>query len=506
MHQLIIRRGSTETSVACLPGTPLTDALRRGGVYLSAPCGGMGRCGQCAVTLTDGEGTRTVLACRTSVHGDCTVEAPWDEGMSVTRLSGCAESPVTATVDLGTTAIAVRLLNRAGEPVAECRDWNAQRFAGADVISRCAWVMHRPNGLTALADAVRTQLAEMLRSLLAATKLPPSALEKVAVAGNTVMQHILWGLDPVPLSRYPFTPSTLFGSGESVPPLSLPGFPAVPVIPAPCAGAYIGGDIVAGLLHLTAGEALPMYSLLLDLGTNGEMALRTPSGWLCCSAATGPAFEGASVSCGMRAEPGAIAYIDATGDPTSPWRMEVLGGTSVRPAGLCGTGLVDLLAALTDMEAITPSGQLLGPEESELPVTDGPDGLTLHLTGSVALTAGDIRALQLAKAAVAAGIDCLLQNAGITPEAVSRVYLAGGFGGALRPSSLVQIGMLPPTFADRICPAGNTSLLGACRLLTEEDAPARCGEIARQCRILTLSGDPAFEDAFIDHMYFGEEE
>jgi uncharacterized 2Fe-2S/4Fe-4S cluster protein (DUF4445 family) len=313
------------------------------------------------------------------------------------------------------------------------------------------------------------------------------------------MEHLFMGLDPASIAQAPYTPTTLFDDGR---PVTIPELPGTEVYLLPCVSGYVGGDITAGLLASGLYET-PGLSLFLDVGTNGEMALGGKDGFLCCSVASGPAFEGAEISCGMASAPGAVRHVALEGDA---FRLDVVG--DVPPRGLCGSGLIDLLAALLRRGAVDETGRLLPPEEAEeefsfLGEDENENGIC-YLTGdhTVYFTAGDVRKLQLAKAAVAAGIGRLLHEAGIAPERVERLYIAGGFGGGLDPGSAAAIGMIPAQLGDKVVTLGNSALEGAARLAAQPEQWQTLLEIQKNCRYLELSGDGQFSAAFVENMLF----
>jgi uncharacterized 2Fe-2S/4Fe-4S cluster protein (DUF4445 family) len=264
----------------------------------------------------------------------------------------------------------------------------------------------------------------------------------------------------------------------------------------------VGGDITAGLLASGLYET-PGLSLFLDVGTNGEMALGGKDGFLCCSVASGPAFEGAEISCGMASAPGAVRHVALEG---GVFQLDVVGDE--RPRGLCGSGLIDLLAALLRRGAVDETGRLLPPDEAEEKFAfvgeDEDENGICYLTDdhSVYFTAGDVRKLQLAKAAVAAGISRLLGEAGTAPEQVERLYIAGGFGGGLDPGSAAAIGMIPAQLKDKVVSLGNSALEGAACLAAEPEKWQTLLEIQKNCRYLELSGDGQFSAAFVENMIF----
>lgn len=508
MSRLTIHYSGTVSTLEIRPGETVLAALQRAGIPVFAPCGGRGHCRKCVVQLREeGGAAREVLACQTALRGGCEVEVPVHTGGAIAR-EGCTPEQgawlcrpgLGAAVDLGTTTVVVQLfsLEEGGERLGTAADWNVQAAYGGDVISRVQYVMTHEDGLEELSTAVRRQIFGMAEELCARSGRSLSELKEVSLAGNTIMQHIFAGIDPSSIAVAPYQPSTLFLEEKT---WSFPECPGAEVSFSPCVAGYVGGDITAGLL--SAGLLRRQgVSLFLDIGTNGEMALCDSGSFSCCSVASGPAFEGGEISCGMPSNPGAVSHVKwADGD----LRLEVIGGG--RPAGLCGSGLIDLLALLLEQGGVDETGRLLSPEEAPeelLPfLTEDEDGNGLfHVAPGVAFTAGDVRKLQLAKAAVAAGIEILLNEAGKPAREVEKLYLAGGFGGNLSARSAAVIGMFPPELEEKIVCVGNSSLAGAGLLLQDPGRREEVLEIRRRCRYLELSGSREFSDAFVDHMSF----
>ena len=276
---------------------------------------------------------------------------------------------------------------------------------------------------------------------------------------------------------------------------------------APCVAGYVGGDITAGLLSSGLYKRLER-SLFLDIGTNGEMALGGAEGFLCCAVASGPAWVGAGIACGMAGPDGAVSHV--RWDGAKPELEVIVGGT---PRGLCGSGLIDLLAVLTRRRIISAYGLLQGPDEAPegyerwLGEDENGNGI-FYLTADrcVYLTAGDVRQLQLAKAAVAAGIAVLLKKAGLRVEDLDRLYLAGGFGTYMDAKSAAAIGMLPEALAEKTVLLGNASLAGARLALLDETKRDTLLKIRRSCRYLELSGDQDFNREYPEQMLFYEED
>lgn len=500
MYKILIR-GGREQVLEAAAGETLLAVLQRAGIPVSAPCGGQGRCGKCRVRLLQNGKSREVLACQCVVENDCTLEAETLAGGAI--LAGGKSTPTAvqsgrgglgAALDLGTTTVALELFDmQSGESRGTAVDWNALAPYGADVISRAQYCMEHPDGAGQLHGILRRQTEAMLQGL----GIKPEVLRELFVAGNTVMQHLYAGLDPSPIARAPFTPPTLFPTGVMEDGVAC----------APCVAGYVGGDITAGLLASGLYDR-PGVHLFLDIGTNGEMALGGRDGFLCCAVASGPAFEGAGIACGMPGLAGAVSHVRWDSDAPV---FEVIGGGEAR--GLCGSGLIDLLAVLCQKRLITGGGLLLGPEDAPEAYArylgeDEKDNGIFYLTDDqrVFLTASDVRQLQLAKAAVAAGIRVLLKKSGLRLEQIASVTLAGGFGSYLDVQSAAAIGMLPAELAGKTRVLGNTSLAGARLALLDPEARGRLRDIQGACRYVELSGDRDFNEEYTDQLAFYEED
>ena len=486
MPKVHIRTGARELNITAETGERLLDVLRRAEMNVTAPCGGLGRCGKCRATVNGEE----VLACQYRLREDAEITVRELRGGVVlgggTNTAGSG-TRLGAALDLGTTTLALALYDLdTGVCVGRRTAWNAQAAYGADVITRAQYCMEHPAGTANLQSVIHSQLDEILRAL--GTSLQD--IEALFVAGNTIMQHLFAGLDPSPIAVAPFKPRTLFEDSEHF---------------APCAAGYVGGDITAGLLASGLFEKEGKY-LFLDVGTNGEMALGGNRGFTCCAVASGPAFEGAGIVCGMAGVDGAVSRV---GLRDGKLFYEVIGGGEAK--GLCGSGLVDLAALLCREGIVTASGLLLPPDEAPdqwaayLKEDEDGNGV-FFLTPSVYLTARDIRQLQLAKAAVAAGIRILLKKSGTDLSEIQGLYLAGGFGSFLDPHSAADIGMLPKELTEKTTVLGNASLAGASMALTDEGARARLRDIQRACRYIELSGDRDFNEEYPEQMFFYEED
>lgn len=466
-------------------GTSLLSAQIRAGLRPDAPCGGSGRCGKCRVRI----GETSVLACRTYAERDMTVLLP-ERGRETILEEGIRASAVpdgtdayAAAFDVGTTTLVGYLLDgRTGELLATASALNPQTQYGADVISRIQAVLE--NRQAPMQDCVRQALGELTRELAGKAGISCEDISLAAIVGNTTMHHLLLWIDPSSLVTPPYMPAVTEA-------MELPAGDLLPIRGKlrilPNIAGFVGADTVACMVAARFSRREEL-TLMIDIGTNGEMVLGSKTGWAACSTAAGPAFEGAKISRGMRGCPGAV---DRVWLEDGQLRFHVIGeGTAL---GLCGSGLLDLAACLLETGVIDDSGRLEG-KAFLLPGTD------------IVLTQADVREVQLAKAAIRAGIEVLCGHLEAVPEDIRHVLLAGAFGNYLNPSSACRIGMIPPCLLDRIQPIGNAAGTGArlCALSQTEFAYSQT--LAKGTGFLELASLPDFQDRFVDALGFCEED
>ncbi len=415
--------------------------------------------------------------------------------------------------DIGTTTLVGELLALGdGAKHGVVSRMNPQVSFGDDVLSRIRHATAAAGGLDEMRLALAGELASMVDTLCAAAGIARGDIYAAAFAGNTTMEHILCGLNPAQLGETPFVPMHARGLLVPAAELGLPIHHGAPGYVFPIIGGFVGGDTVAGMLAARL-DRCEGTSLLVDIGTNGEIVLAHDGAFFAASTAAGPAFEGARIACGMRGTHGAVEKVVFEDDV----RLEVIGGGA--PAGICGSGLIDLIAGLLDHGIVSPEGQLLPP--GELPASLAPalaarvrtdaDGAVFFLLAEAAdpasppvvLTQRDVREVQLGSGAVRTGITLLLRQAGLTVADLGTVLIAGGFGNFIRRSSAQRIGLLPGGIGhERIRYIGNASLAGAKAVLLSEKA-RRLGEgLARRVRHVELSTLEGFQDAFADAMFF----
>lgn len=487
MAKVVIRQGGRCIRMEAEAGTRVSDVLAAGGVEASAPCGGRGVCGKCAVMLAgqvsapSGQEQRAGvrLACQARIEGDAEIILPQAQQMvqiatgadAVPSVGQAMPGQVGAAVDVGTTTLVLRLFDlREGRSLGVAAMANPQGSVSADVIGRME------AALAGQGELLRDQVTDAIQTLLvhacAQGNIAPDTVESAVVTGNTAMMYLLWGVDPRSLTRAPFQAEHLFGDWHAV------GKRQV-YVPR-CLHALIGADttcavLASGMLHRDE------TALLCDMGTNGEMALWKDGTLYVTSTAVGPAFEGAGISCGCASVPGAIDRVDVMNGRLYP---HTIGGGA--PVGLCGSGLISVLAVMLDLGVMDETGLLEGGE--------------IQLSRGVTLRQADVRAAQLAKAAVAAGMDCLLSAAGCAPGEVQHCYLAGGFGSGLSLPHAVRIGLIPPEVAGKVHVIGNATLNGAAMLLMDQGKIAITERIAAAAKPVQLGGQSDFEEKYIRHM------
>jgi uncharacterized 2Fe-2S/4Fe-4S cluster protein (DUF4445 family) len=418
--------------------------------------------------------------------------------------------------DVGSTTLVGTLVDLVtGADVAVAARVNPQTSFGDDVISRIQKCRTDPGGLQQLQSSVLEGINRIVDDLEHKAGIDRRSVYEVVFAGNTTMQEILCGIDPSPLGELPFTPAFREALETRASDLHLHVHPLAKVYVFPQIGGFVGGDTVSGIVA-TRLDRYVEPALLVDIGTNGEIVLAHNGTLLATSVAAGPAFEGARIVHGMRATTGAIEKIILDGDV----RLNVIG--NARPAGLCGTALIDVAAELLRVGLLDSTGRLLPPDEVPTTVSPavrarliekGNEVNFLLVTAEESATKEpiflyqrDIRELQLANGAIRAGINILLRMAGLTPADLGAVLLAGAFGNFIRRNHARRIGMLPPIPCERIRFVGNTASFGAKRALLSTQEKAYAGRMMEKVRHVDLSLDPEFQMEFGAAMLFPEQD
>ena len=516
----------------------------RMGVRIPADCGGRGRCRSCAVriegaapdpTSTDRDTFSSAeldagwrRACQAQLHGPCSVYLPRLLSIVTGQNDGpsCVpvEQPILVpdrepgfwlrddyrvgplpgtralgmAVDLGTSNIAAALLDLAsGEVICTAAVENPQVVFSADVIGRMTHALANPASGCQMQQLAVEAIAELARRL---TDGCSEAIAEVAVAGNSVMQHLLLGLPLESLAKAPYRPYTLGETNRLAAALGLHLALGTWLQVGPNIAAFIGSDHVAALLEVMADPPKSPW-MLIDIGTNTEISIFSEGVLRSASCASGPAFEGGILSCGMRAAPGAITRTHLVGDNIS---LETIG--SVAPVGICGSGVVSLVSEMLRNGVIDKRGRL----QLTRPGVREQDGLREFVLAEAArdgampvvFTQTDIRAVQLAKAAIRTGLDMLLESAGLQEEEIERFIVAGAFGKYLDLESAVAMGLLPAVPAGRIVQVGNAAGAGVRRMLVCARARQRALQLAQQAQYLDLASRQDFHVAFARRSFF----
>jgi uncharacterized 2Fe-2S/4Fe-4S cluster protein (DUF4445 family) len=405
--------------------------------------------------------------------------------------------------DLGTTTVVATLLDlTTGTPVAVQSQLNKQQPFGGDVITRISATMMDPTALDRLTRAAHDTLAELAAEVCAEGGVDPAEVYEVALAGNATMTALALGIDPEPLGVAPFVMSAATPPVVPASELGLALHPGARATCFPALGAYVGGDIVSGILA-TGMDRDKRLRLFIDVGTNCEIVLGDGSRILSTAAPAGPAFEGGAIRCGMRASEGAIEVVKLGDDV----ELGVIGDAA--PMGLCGSGLVDAVAELVRVGLLDSTGRFVPEEDAKAIAPTLADRLTkigeervFVLGGDVYLSQRDVRELQFAKAAIATGWSLLLEEYGAEPRDVQQVLLAGSFGSYLSPAAAVRIGLVPKLPVLRIVSAGNVAGEGAKMVLLSNRERAGAAALLEEVRYVELSDRADFNDKFVDQLAF----
>ncbi len=417
-----------------------------------------------------------------------------------------------AAIDIGTTTLACYLIDlHTGKRLSVNSLLNPQKIYGADVISRIQHTIDSSSGLQELHGLIINAINASIAVLCSQSGIKPENIYALSLVGNTTMTHLLLNVSPRNIALAPFVPaftSKMLLQAKSLD-ISINSSGLVCILPS--VSAYIGADTVAAVLSSGLFRQKNM-SLLIDIGTNGEIVLGSETGMFACSSAAGPAFEGANIRNGMGGITGAISSLSLT----QGLSYKTIGNS--KPIGICGTGIVDALAQLLEVGIVDETGRVNTGWEAAVPAqaeladrittVDGMNAFVIcrgeeTLSGrEIVLTQKDIRELQNAKAAVAAGINVLVREAGITFEDISEVYLAGGFGSYINIDSALKIGLIPSALAGKISTVGNAAGQGAVEALINEDYLKLSEEISRKIKYIELSASKDFNDYYVDCMLF----
>lgn len=500
-----ILHNNVEQLVQVPRGTLLSDVLERNGPGFELPCGGKLICRRCQVQVTGEVSVPTEvelatftpqelaqgfrLACATRAEGDVTIEYSTSSMYNI-AIKGEGQELVAdplfqrygIAVDIGTTTICVSLFDADGL-IDSTAMKNPQAFYGLDVISRIESALAGKG--EALQNAVCSAIKELLNSLLANSEIGSEEIDAAIITGNTTMLYLLVGQNPETLSHAPFIADRLFG--EYVPAELLFGDLKInddlKVYLPHCIAAFVGADITTAILASGICENNEK-SLLVDIGTNGEMALWHDRCLYACSTAAGPAFEGGELSCGVPGIKGAIDHIWLEND-----NVEYSSLAGYSPIGICGSGIVDALSVMLKLEVIDETGAFQ-------------EGSQFDIAENVHVNQVDVRKMQLAKSAIRAGMETLIHIAGLDWQDIDHLYIAGGFGSYLNLESAADIGLIPPSVLNRTKVIGNAALTGASMMLLQQGLIETTEKLIENTQVVSLEKDPVFMEQYIENMLF----
>lgn len=412
--------------------------------------------------------------------------------------------------DIGTTTVAGFLMDLyTGQQLSVASTLNPQTQFGADVISRITHVSNDPNGLADLNRVIIQAINKLIGEAAEKAGLTRNDIYAVSIVGNTCMHHLFLGINPRDVAIAPYVPIVTDSIVVDPQDLQIEMNPAGKVFVLPNIAGFVGADTI-GVLLATELDESEEIKLIVDIGTNGEMLLGNKDHILACSTAAGPAFEGAQISSGMRGATGAIDHV-TFGEELTYTVID-----DVEPLGICGSALLDTVAGLVECGLMEDTGRILKPEEVTHPIGQKLKDRLIEHDGSMAflleetktkkimVTQKDIRELQLAKAAMAAGIQLLVKGYGIEVGDIKEVLLAGAFGNYLNPHSACVIGLIPRELEDRVKMIGNAAGAGSQLALLSSGEYQRCGNAARNVEFVELGTNPAFTDTFAEQMLFPE--
>lgn len=485
MYTLTIQPENRELKIS--KQQDLMQALQNAGLYLDAPCGGNGRCGKCKVIIDGGE----ALACQTSIDRDMTVHiaeraelSGLQSGISSTQKLNPEREGYLIAFDIGTTSVVCFLLDgKTGKELSAASMLNPQTAFGADVISRIQSALR--GELERETYAIRDAMTSLIYDVCHKACISPSEISLVSVVGNPAMQQLFLGISPDNLTTIPFAP--VLTEAKTIPCgdiLSICSDALLLIVPD--ISGYRGADTIGCLLS-TELYKNDEITLLVDIGTNGEMVLGGRNRMIACSTAAGPALEGANIQFGMRGTDGSIDHVWLENRNV---KCSVIGEGTAK--GICGSGLIDAVAVGLEMGLLNKRGRIQNEDH------------ILHLTDEIYLTQDDIRQVQLAKGAIYAGISLMTKQMGIEVRDIQKVQLAGAFGSFLNPQSACRIGLLPEELLDRIEAVGNAAGSSAKMLACDKALLPLTQELTDRIEFLELASLQEFPKTFAKSMSFRE--
>lgn len=547
-------------SVNVEEGTTILQAARIAEITIEAPCNAAGTCGKCKVKLqkdsiknviSHGKHHLTeeeledgiVLACASKIIGDISVELidkeqndtlkilshgqsfdydintyikkVYKSNLDITLIYDADEKILGqenkntenikygVVVDIGTTTIVTSLIDLiSGKEITSASALNPQAVYAQDVLSRIKFAAEK-QGLKIMYEGIINEINNMIENITKNLNIHRENIYEIVLSGNTCMLHLAVNFNPSSLGKYPYTSQIYGGNYLKASDYNVEISPFGKLYLPPIISSYVGADITSGIL------ASQLYkdrgnTLFVDIGTNGEMALSLKGELAAVSTAAGPAFEGMNITCGMRAAKGAVEFfnIDSQGEIT----IKTIDNEEA--IGICGSGLLDIVGELVDKGIINKNGRFINPEKDELnsPLKERlirqQGKLIFKITDKVYLTQKDIRQVQLAKGAIRAGIEFLLQSKKITASEIDKVLIAGSFGYHLRAKSLINIGLLPKEFQDKIDFVGNTSKSGGQIFLLNRFYKEKMEQLVKNIEVIELANHKDFDKVFIGFLGF----
>ncbi len=544
-HTIYIK--TEDRRIPAATGQTLLEAFIEAGIFLRTDCGGKGLCGKCRVTITGDSQNRVEkpdesekkclgqtdlatgyrLACRVRVKADLAMDIPdasrlnaevAQKGLSTLFAEPAGARPAAAqqadvyglAVDLGTTTIAVYLCNLGtGAVVASTSAKNPQALYGDDVMSRIS-AIQQDNELLARLQKMAVQAVQWATSSVCrSTGIDPLRITTMTVVGNTTMVHIFAGRDPSTIGVFPYQPAFVDEQAFEAASIGLRFNPKAIIRTLPLITGFIGADIVAAALACELPRAAA-GTMLVDLGTNGEIIYRVANGLVATSCATGPALEGAAIRHGMQAVSGAIdaVTIDKTSGRAICSLIQRQAGNPQKAAGICGSGVISAAAQLLRAGIILKDGAFNADTNSPYLQRDDNNSPEFILVPGeqtqdgrpITFTQKDVRAVQLAKGALRTGIDLLCRETGMKQP--DKILVAGAFGSFINIADALTLGLFPPVDENNIEVVGNAAGAGATRALFDENFSKHAGELTRQTRVVELSDHPDFQDMFIESLAF----
>ncbi len=479
--------------ISAAPGENLLSLLRREDLAPHAPCGGKGTCGKCMVLVNGME----QLACQTYVTEDLYIEL-LGKGENATILSKGTNGILSVdeglegnllAIDLGTTTMVCYLLDKHGQEMAVASALNSQGAYGADVVSRIQAAL---DGQQAeICACVRKGLTALILEACSKANTAPDTIARIALVANPCMQQLLMDISPKNLAKVPFAP--LLTQWKIIPAEDIfPVCPNAEFVVVPDISGYVGADTMGCVLS-TGMYQKETITLMVDIGTNGEMVMGNQHRMAACSTAAGPALEGANIRFGMRGSIGAIDHVTWDGGNL---KIHVIGETKAK--GICGSGLIDAVSEMLKHGIINHRGRIVSDEQ------EFEGERAFYLTEDICLTQSDIRQVQLAKGAIAAGVELLAKQLEIDLTDIHEVLLAGAFGSFIEPQSACTIGLLPPVLLPKIHAVGNAAGSGAKMIVCSQSSQALAGELSREIEFLELAALPEFQRIFAKQTNFAK--